>query len=413
MSTSTPSYSIEQQIHCLSMLSNAGFGYMAPNFAALQNQVSLIVNTVMQNSTIQGLLGTDWQQVWGPVVFSNLPTASTVVADNTMMLYYSPSQSLVVIAIAGTNADSIFDWDSEDFSITTLVPWSTVVGGCNGIPAKAGVSAGTALGLSKLLTMTDTNRGNVSMLSALGTLLSTSAGGLQLAVSGHSLGGALSPSMALYLNDLQQNSGTWNSSKNVTSVTAWPTAGPTPGDADFASHLSGGVTTYTSVYNSIDVVPHAWMATSLAAIPGLYAPTIPVSDVVSGIVVKMAADTAKIFPSYYWQASQWQSMPGTFDTTTDTNATTFVNNLAAKYPTYASAIQALAPTIRFLWQAAYQHTVAYSAADMLNIESYSAEYKAITQQLDPNHKTFEDYLLDALIRMIEKYLHIPTAVQLA
>ena len=61
--------------------------------------------------TIQGFIGADWTPVWGPIVWANpAQQGPNYIADNTLACYYSPSQKLFVIAIAGTNPGSLFDW---------------------------------------------------------------------------------------------------------------------------------------------------------------------------------------------------------------------------------------------------------------------------------------------------------------
>ena len=122
------SYSQEQQIHSLSLLSNAAFGHTFPNSSTLQAFVEKVVSDTLNDSTIQGYIGSDWTVVWGPIVYSHNATAASLVADNTMILFYSPGQNLFVVAIAGTNIDSVYGWLQEDFAVNSLVTWQSVVG---------------------------------------------------------------------------------------------------------------------------------------------------------------------------------------------------------------------------------------------------------------------------------------------
>ncbi|NJL82710.1 MAG: hypothetical protein HC890_06650 [Chloroflexaceae bacterium] len=102
--------------------------------------------------------------------------------------------------------------------------------------------------------------------------------GAEVTVTGYSLGGALSPSYALYLYDTQGDRGKhgrgWDARCNVT-LNCLPVAGATPGDKVFSDYyyerLGGRTNRY---WNKKDVVPHAWEIDMLYQIPTLYAPTI-------------------------------------------------------------------------------------------------------------------------------------------
>ena len=93
---------------------------------------------------------------------------------------------------------------------------------------------------------------------------------MNLTVCGHSLGGALAPALALYLQNTKSK---WDENGSSTVITM-PVAGPTPGNGDFASYLSKTVTVQ-GFYNPFDVVPHAWAPADLGQIPKLYVPQIP------------------------------------------------------------------------------------------------------------------------------------------
>src|SRR5689334_7349381 len=120
-------YPKEQQIHSLSLLSNAAFDLQEPDFTTLQGLTTSIVVDTLANSDVQKTIGTDWQLLWGPVVYSHNPNALSVVAANTMMLLYSASQNLFVVGIAGTNLASVYGWMQEDFQVNSLVNWGSII----------------------------------------------------------------------------------------------------------------------------------------------------------------------------------------------------------------------------------------------------------------------------------------------
>jgi hypothetical protein len=107
-------------------------------------------------------------------------------------------------------------------------------------------------------------------------------------VSGHSLGGALSPTLALWLHDLQTQ---WDPAKHA-SLSALPSAGPTAGNQAFAAYSDAQAVQVTRVHNALDVVPHAWTTTDLQEVPDLYAPDIEPDDLVNDFVA-LAIDISK------------------------------------------------------------------------------------------------------------------------
>lgn len=382
-------YSTEQQIHSLSSMSNAAFDLQESSVSALQTIATEIVTNALSDTIIQGCIGT-WDLVWGPVVFSNNPDAAKVVADNTMMLLYNSSLNQFVVAIAGTNAVSMYGWFQEDFGVNTLVQWESIVDKkVNKLFFTPSIAGGTALGLQNLLAMTSSG---ATMLQALNTYIqNNSVTGATVSVAGHSLGGALAPVMAMYMQDTLS---TWNTvSGSVTVIEAWPTAGPTPGNSDFATYVQDNMNSsfvYTSRYNTIDVIPQAWMYSSFENIPSIYPQiTAPESQgpqyTTIGLLVLMAnlrtIDKSDFYKrTNYQQIQTWTPMTGTFDTDTDTKAKNeaallniYATGNLTQYQPYFTAFY------QFLMQMAYQHTTAYDI--LLGITTVTDEFAKIKSQV--------------------------------
>jgi len=219
------------------------------------------------------LRGTDWQLSWGPGVYEIDPESGK--ADNTAYVVYSQSEDTYIIAIAGTDPHAFLDWLKEDFQVgpndcvdwTPSIPTGARPTGIQADSTKEQISLGTALGiwalgsqltLSQYAPTTDYPRladylQNLKPKSNQSTLLFT----------GHSLGGALSPTLARWAKENTQFS----------NILAMPTAGPTPGnnayqkawDTQFQSTLLNDINPGNlvnklnrNVWNLQDVVPHAW-----------------------------------------------------------------------------------------------------------------------------------------------------------
>lgn len=413
-------YTTEQQIHSLSLITNAAFGLKFATEQELQAYVTNVITTTLtedqetqsENSNIGcNYLGstaanTAWQLVWGPIVYSNKPDALAVVADNTMALYYNASQNLFVVGIAGTNVVSVYGWETEDFDVSTTVAWNAINTSSNA-PANVQIATGTSLGIAALLAMQDPANGNNTMIEQLKSFLASSVKTAQpsLAVAGHSLGGALTPLMALYLNETRQD---WNTGANpVGVITAYPTAGPTAGNQNFASYYEGLLGTsfvYTSKYNVVDVVPQAWELDTMVTVPFLYDAgmytTTPPDAIISAFTlgaIGASVNSTGWLPKFnnYTQITPRITLPGEYvpiaDIVSDNPAEDDIYKGLNKLPDIFLLSSVLASSKLngegyayflqnfgyFLFEAAYQHTTAYNAPNMLNIQAMVTEYEYI------------------------------------
>jgi hypothetical protein len=273
-------YDIVQTVELLNFAAN-GISSFAETQANLQKYLGVYLSggtdplgnayqgffPIMNQSTAPGvpsLAGGDWQVAWGPVVLSNQPdTADEAV--NAMYVAYSANLAMYVVAIAATNPASVFDWLKEDGDVAPrkMVLWPPTlpyVPGREQLPdSRPHISAATTIGISDLLTKMSSNGQSLqqfldSKANANDTLLFT----------GHSLAGALSPTVALFLYGDPGKSG-W---KNIY---VQPSAGASPGNQAFSTlfaqtyptftvpNCNGGWDTWNVDFtNQQDVVPHAW-----------------------------------------------------------------------------------------------------------------------------------------------------------
>jgi hypothetical protein len=214
-----------------------------------------------------------WTVAWGPMVVQH----NSSYARNAMYVAESHDHpGTYVVGIAGTNPSSLYDWLVEDGLVSYQIPWVYALHAAPG----AKIALGTGIGLSKL----QGGKPGNGRPGAGTTLLKFLEGlepkrGKTVIVSGHSLGGALSPTLTLWLHDVRV---LWDPFQHV-KLSTMPTAGPTAGNSAFASYSDRHITA-TRFANAIDVVPHAWQASDLAKIPTLYAPDIEPDEVIEELV---------------------------------------------------------------------------------------------------------------------------------
>ena len=118
------------------------------------------------------------------------------------------------------------------------------------------------------------------LLSFLARIVEQADGGLEIVVTGHSKGGALSTTAALWLVDTQ-GAGEWVPKderwdpQRKAGISCYSFAGPTAGNAAFAAHSDAVIGDRCHrVYNTLDVVPHDWQVDDPKCVPGIYSPPI-------------------------------------------------------------------------------------------------------------------------------------------
>lgn len=326
---SNGSFDLYQQVFTLSTMANGDSNNEEAEKTALQLQADLLasIQGKLANSGLQKLIGDSWQIAWGPFVYQNETPGD---ADNAMYVAYDPSSNVYVVAIAGTNYLSKFDWTQEDAGVAQIQDWKFGKNVPSGVtfPADVKIAPGTVKGVSLLLQMPGQGQTGTPLATWLKGVQSSDA---TLIFTGHSLGGALSPALAMALVtqgviDLSQ----WKA------VYVYPTAGPTPGNAGLCALFSAlfpqtslGTQPWQAwnslIWNSLDVVPHAWNETMLPQVPRLYAPTIPAPP---DILAKVAGAEVLAALQGYQQLQSYGPLAGELGTVSGSTADQQFDNQA-------------------------------------------------------------------------------------
>ncbi|WP_312900472.1 lipase family protein, partial [Chryseobacterium taichungense] len=204
---------------------------------------------------------------WGPYVVvepKDITKDHTATATNTMIVFKYPSQTVTgvneyVVSIAGTKPTSIFDEINEDLLGGKIADWPYCP-----TPNNIRISHGTLNGINLLLGLNSAN----SITNFFSKLDDPNA---IITVAGHSLGGALSPALALVLfgaDTSYSDIPTHAKAQNWTTRT-YALAGPDVGNSYYVNYLK---TTFPpqaepavkwqqfncKIWNSLDIVPQVW-----------------------------------------------------------------------------------------------------------------------------------------------------------
>lgn len=261
--------------------------------------------------------------VWGP---AELTKDDEPYSRMFVCMRAQPNEYTVVIR--GTDPLSWEAWWDEDFAIGKTEPFNQLAPHA---PANALVSQGTFNGINDLLSLEDPRTG-VGVVPFL-----QGAKPQSLYVTGHSLGGTLTPPMFALLNDHLYGGG------HVTNMALWSFAGLTPGDAGFNSYFNGlGNPAFPfRLHNTLDVAPFCWW--SLDGVRTIYSGSgLDWGEPESGAITALFAEGAL---HRYAQPQGDQALPGVFSTS---GIDPYVWALQAAYQhqtsTYIKLVDAMYPS---------------------------------------------------------------------
>ncbi|MEV0278724.1 hypothetical protein AB0I22_20390 [Streptomyces sp. NPDC050610] len=193
-----------------------------------------------------------WEIVWGPGVKQFRTDLYAVNALYVARNVDDPTR--YAIAIAGTNGFEPFEWLFENLLVQTI-PWSP-------LRPLARLTLGTAIGLNVLKRITPSGDRPGAGQTLRQFLKGLPDKNIRLTVTGHSLGGALAPALALWLRDTQRvpvigaQSG-WDF-RELAKISTLTTANPTPGNRRFAQYVAQRLETVRRYANHLDMVPKLW-----------------------------------------------------------------------------------------------------------------------------------------------------------
>jgi ubiquinone biosynthesis protein len=323
---------LENAMLTLAAISYCGYNLTLPEpvkSAHLRQKMTKLLNTL---SPVKG----QWDILWGPATFSaaspGFDDAAMYIARKLPFELQPPTYAIVV---RGTNPISLTDWIFGDLMVARQVEWAygkdtggakislstalglqvlqhlrweegtsmvaaeqqgtipdsaeawthairarllseSVTGILQGLEEKLRPLAGANFDASSLFRRFEghTSSPGSDLRSFLKQQVASSPGAVEIFVTGHSKGGALSSTLALWLADTQGTDvppdDQWDPAGKAT-ISAYSFAGPTAGNKAFAEHSTAVLKQRLHrIVNTKDVVPYAWSADTLKLVPMLY-----------------------------------------------------------------------------------------------------------------------------------------------
>jgi hypothetical protein len=233
--------------------------------------------------------------VWGPALYKGdhfLDAAMMYAVRNQN----KPSEYTVVIR--GTNPISLWSWLNEDLKINKQFPWVT-----GSPPASAKISEASENGLALLqgIKPADSIPGAGTTIQQFLQDTITRGEANTIYVTGHSLGGCMAPTLALWLKD------TMASLDNV-ELSVYAYAGPTAGNEAFAQYSDNRFLENCNRFAChYDIAPHWWNEDTLEKMYTLYEPDISPGEL-DKVLIHKAVKEAK--DKGYTQITNLRRVPG-------------------------------------------------------------------------------------------------------
>ena len=236
--------------------------------------------------------------VWGPAYHKNKqPVLHDLKREQkvdamTYIVQDSTNPNDFYVAIRGTTPGTLSEWVFQDFWVGAMVSWDMVPyegikpppPPSSNIPA---ISFGTNIALNILVNQLKDPDNGVDIINFLKNQAKEAqktGQKINIYITGHSLGGVLAPTFALYFKEK------WPMDIDKPEILTYAFAGPTAGNQKFVEHSNMMMGDHCKRFeNPLDAVTQVWNVDSMQRLPALYKePEISMPNLLEKILINIA-----------------------------------------------------------------------------------------------------------------------------
>jgi hypothetical protein len=223
--------------------------------------------------------------VWGPAVGSE-----GAIVNYALMYIVQDHANLdeYTVVIRGTNPLSSYSWISQDLDVGQKVPWNKISEYSPDTGAMISNATNTAMEIHTSLKYPEGASFSKTFFEFLRDIVMKGKK-LTINFTGHSLGGLLAPTLALWFYDMMGTPDLKDFRDNI-SIKVYGFAGPTAGDNKFAEYSDSILKapsffrSFTRYINKLDVAVNVWNKDDMKNILSFYGDDVPITKFIKNMV---------------------------------------------------------------------------------------------------------------------------------
>jgi pimeloyl-ACP methyl ester carboxylesterase len=232
------------------------YDFFQPDTEQLEKNVKDMLLSVKEDLQFSGIS-------WGPAAYKDTAVLSEALIY-AVKNKRNDGKDEYTIVFRGTNPLSIQSWLFQDLNVAGQTPWKRQSAHTECSNAYISKASDTSLAVH-----TEVRYENTTLLEWICNLLKNAGGNkIKINICGHSLGGLLSSTFALWLTDEL----TAMNMFDMLELSVYSFAGPGAGNSEYADYLNKKIGAgYISVNNNLDIAPLVWKESDMYdVLPGIY-----------------------------------------------------------------------------------------------------------------------------------------------